>query len=102
LSTFFGSILVGVTMTFITSSKLPLIISFSNCFVSFSYSHASTLALSFTRYALSLKRLPAHKPDSVPMPSFIWPFHYWKDLAAYPLRKHCCLWTSRSQRFRET
>ena len=30
------------------------------------------------------------------MPSFIWPFHCWKDLAAYPLRKHCCLWTSRS------
>ena len=25
-----------------------------------------------------------HKPDSVPIPSFIWPQHYCCDLAAYP------------------
>ena len=36
------------------------------------------------------------------MPSFIWPIHYWMDLAAYPSRKHCCLWTSRSLCFSRT
>ncbi len=38
---------------------------------------------SFSPCSLS-KKLPTHKPDSVSKLSFIWPCHYWQDLAAYP------------------
>ena len=30
------------------------------------------------------KNYKPHKPDSVSKLSFIWPRHYWRDLAAYP------------------
>jgi len=33
---------------------------------------------------VSRKSYKPHKPDSVSKLSFIWPRHYWRDLAAYP------------------
>ena len=34
------------------------------------------------------KSYKPHKPDSVSTPSFIWPRHYCRDLAAYPGPRH--------------
>ena len=81
--------------THISSLSFPF--SILNSYIFHNSTFATLKNLGERRIVIMWKKgLPAHKPDSVLLPSFIWPFHYWKDLAAYPSRKHCCLWTSSS------
>jgi len=48
--------------------------------------HYSPLTIHVSRLTIDdwRKSYKPHKPDSVSKLSFIWPRHYWRDLAAYP------------------